>query len=536
MTERSPTHGHPPGYDQPPTHDHDQHAVEDPRLGGRWEMAPVQMEGAATHIALLHTHKILAFGGSSQDPDALINHPPAELLDLRTWTKTSVPQAPIAGDIFCSGHTLLEDGRVLVAGGTKRYINWFIPKYWRVGRVHIPVGIQRGILFEGLKDAYLFDPETESWSRLPDMIVGRWYPTLIRLADNSVLCIAGLIDRHPWWIFLRTQEVYRAGTWSRMKAKKWFPLYPRLHLLPDGDVFYSGVYNLHFEFPWTFPSARWDHRTGRWRDVGGHHVELQREEGISVLLALRPRDNYAARVLIAGGGHYVVKTAVAECELIDLSAPVPRWQQVSSMCRARIHANGVLLPDGQVLAVGGKTGHIKQPDSLPVTDHNREAVRTSEMFDPVSCTWRLMAKQERDRTYHSTAVLLPDGRVVSMGSNPGRRVIERSIEIYSPPYLFRGDRPAITASPNRLAHAQPVEVGTNRARQIAQVVLMRPEVVTHVTNTDQRLLELEFSVLSDERLQVQGPPTPAHMPQGYALLFLLDQDGVPSEGKFVMVG
>jgi hypothetical protein len=93
----------------------------------------------------------------------------------------------------------------------------------------------------------------------------------------------------------------------------------------------------------------------------------------------------------------------------------------------------------------------------------------------------------------------------------------------------------VTECPLELAYAEPFTLGVGHARQVAQVVLMRPQVLTHVTDTDQRLLELEFRVLSDDKLELQGPRNAAHMPQGYALLFILDQDGAPSVGRFVKV-
>jgi hypothetical protein len=100
--------------------------------------------------------------------------------------------------------------------------------------------------------------------------------------------------------------------------------------------------------------------------------------------------------------------------------------------------------------------------------------------------------------YHSTAILLPDGRVISMGSNPAPKMIEKSIEVFSPPYLFRGERPVIAECPEQIAHGQPFSVTVDKARQIKSVVLMSPEVLTHVTNTDQRLLELKFNSVNNE--------------------------------------
>ena len=218
-------------------------------------------------------------------------------------------------------------------------------------------------------------------------------------------------------------------------------------------------------------------------------------------------------------------------ERIDLSVSDPRWEFVQKMHYPRIHANGVLLPDGNVIVVGGMSRYDHMSDMHEIPGSVYEA----EIYDPSANTWTLMAAQQKARVYHSTAILLPDGRVISMGSNPRSKMIEKSIEIYSPPYLFRGERPVITEVPERIAHSQPFSISVSHARQIEKVVLMRPEVLTHVTNTEQRLLELKFQVVSDEKLEIQGPPTPAHMPRGYCLLFILNHEGVPSIGKFLKV-
>ena len=158
------------------------------------------------------------------------------------------------------------------------------------------------------------------------------------------------------------------------------------------------------------------------------------------------------------------------------------------------------------------------------------------MYDPSANTWTLMAAQQRARLYHSTAILLPDARVISMGSNPRAKMIEKSIEIFSPPYLFRGERPVITEYPEQIVYEQSFSVKVDRAGQIGKVVLMRPEVLTHVTNTDQRLLELKFDIVNNEALEIQGPSTSAYMPRGFCLLFVLNSAGVPSVGKFLKVG
>jgi len=534
---------------------------QSPDIVGKWEMLEQEFKNAATHVALLPTNKIFIFGGSSLDPDEFKNPllPRAEILDMNTspWQTDDLDCDLLHCDLWCGGHTFLQDGKLLFVGGTSYYPEPPDPFYG------------------GLRDAYLFDPFTETWEKVDDMLVGRWYPTLIRLADDSVLCLSGLEYRAPdesphtntlKILFeliskikeriVRVQEVFDPGTktWSRMEGERVLPLYPRLHLLPDGDVFYSGMFNTHFFTPGRFPSARWNLHTQEWTDVGGRHWKKNREEGISVLLALRPPD-YEPRLLIAGGGSHNLGRALMTLlhsigkdswssffrflthvqdtvERIDLSAQRPRWELAGKMHHRRIHANSVLLPDGNLLVVGGMSGygHISEEHGVP------DAVLESEMYDPSTNTWTRMASQQKARVYHSTAILLPDARVISMGSNPRSKMIEKSIEIFSPPYLYRGERPVITEELEKIGYHETFSLKSSQARQTGQVVLMRPEVLTHVTNTDQRLLELKFRVASDESLEVQGPINSSYMPRGYCLLFVLNNDGIPSVGKFVKVG
>jgi hypothetical protein len=532
-----------------------------PEIAGKWEMLETEFVNSATHAALLPTNKIFILGGSSLDPKEF-EHPTlprAEMLDLNTnpWKTYPLNCEPVHCDLWCGGHTFLPDGKLLFVGGTSYYPPVPDPFYG------------------GIREAFLFDPFTETWEQLDDMQVGRWYPTLIRLADDRVLTLSGLEYRAPTSTpekntlkivlalitkmeeyITRVHEVFdpETKTWSRMKGERKIPLYPRMHLLPDGNVFYSGVFNTHFFTPGRYPSALWSQQTEAWTEVGGRHWNKNREEGISILLALRPPD-YPAQIMIAGGGthnlgriimsllHSIGKDSWSNVfsfltnvqdsvEKIDLSLPAPRWKRMNKMNQRRIHANGVLLPDGNVLVVGGMSSY-----GHSAGEHGTHgAVYEAEMYNPSANTWTTMSQQQRPRLYHSTAILLPDARVISMGSNPHTKSIEKTIEIFSPPYLFHGDRPVITDSPEQIAYAQPFTITVNQARHIGQVVLMRPEVLTHVTNTDQRLLELEFHVAHDEKLTIQGPAKASHMPRGYCLLFVLNQDGVPSVGKFLKVG
>jgi hypothetical protein len=189
---------------------------------------------------------------------------------------------------------------------------------------------------------------------------------------------------------------------------------------------------------------------------------------------------------------------------------------------AREHANAVLLPDDTVLVVGGgQRGLYKKP------------VKQAELFDPESETWTLMATQTTPRAYHSTAILLPDGRVLSAGMDSGKW--QRTGEIYSPPYLFKGPRPSILSAPSRLAYGSTFAIQTPDSADLRKVVLLRPGSVTHSVNFEQRYVALTFSPGEGQLLAV-APAGGTIAPPGWYMLFLVSSAGVPSVSSWVHVG
>src|SRR4029450_762975 len=154
-------------------------------------------------------------------------------------------------------------------------------------------------------------------------------------------------------------------------------------------------------------------------------------------------------------------------------------------------------------------------------------VYPAEMFDPATNSWSMMASQRSFRLYHSTAVLLPDGTVLSSGSN-----FNNTAEIYRPGYLFRGPRPIITSPPGSIRYSHNFTVSTNLATSITSVVLLRPGAATHAFNQDQRYVPLSF-VVSGGGLRVDAPTNPNVAPPGIYMLFILNGQGVPSVASFV---
>jgi hypothetical protein len=146
-----------------------------------------------------------------------------------------------------------------------------------------------------------------------------------------------------------------------------------------------------------------------------------------------------------------------------------------------------------------------------------------------------MADMKVDRLYHSNALLLPDGRVMTAGSNPQRTINELRIEIFWPPYLFKGDRPLITKYPKNISYAKTFEIESPQSPDIIDVALIRSTVTTHCVNTEQRYVGLKFSSKDSSTLAVELPSNKNLVPPGHYLLFILNNDGVPSIAPFVQV-
>ena len=226
------------------------------------------------------------------------------------------------------------------------------------------------------------------------------------------------------------------------------------------------------------------------------------------------------RILTAGGERGGVATATAE--IYDTETPTKGWRYTGQMNLARMHSNLVTLPDGMVLAVGGnQQGKYESP------------VKQAELYDPTTGRWTLMATQTAQRGYHSTAVLLPDGRVLSAGSDDGD--LQTTAEFYSPPYLFQGSRPVVTAAPDAISYGQTFQIDSPDAADVRTVVLIRGGSATHAVDFDQRSVELSFQVVGNT-LQAQAPSSANLAPPGPYMLFLVNGQGVPSVAPFVQVG
>ena len=378
--------------------------------------------------------------------------------------RTRILAATQAGaNTFCSGHAFLPNGQLLVAGG--HIDNWV-----------------------GLPNAYTYNPLNDTWTRLPDMNNGRWYPTNTTLPNGDVLVISGTINSNTLNVEPQVWQSATASWRNLTTAHLAVPFYPFMFVAPNGKVFCAGPSQTTRYLDVT--------GTGAWSSVANSNYGT-RNWGSAVMY-----DD--GKVLLMGGspcefydeGCTTYPTATAE--IIDLNSPTPTWSYTGSMVTGgrKLH-NATLLADGKVLVTGGSRG-TEGPNSYP-----SNPAYASEMWDPATGTWTTMASMTTIRAYHSIALLLPDGRVLSAGgASEGA-----SAEIYSPPYLFHGSRPTITSAPTSVAYGQSFFVGTPDAASISKVTLIALSSVTHGFNMGQRISRPVFSQATGG-LNVTAPSNP----------------------------
>jgi hypothetical protein len=432
---------------------------------GVWT-APFTWPGVAVHLSLLPDGNVLSWGLAGQP---------------YVWNPSTKAfhEVPVGTELFCSGHSFLPDGRLLVAGGHHQDA-------------------------QGLPDINLFQRSTSTWSSGPKMAKGRWYPTVTTLANGEAVILSGtdLTER-----MVRVPEVWSSsGLRALTGASRNLMYYPRSFLAPNGRIFYAGD-NQETAYLSTAGAGSWTFVANRLRPTRNYGAAVMYEPG---------------KVLYAGGGR-TTNTA----EIIDLNQAAPAWHYTGTMSYARRNVNATILPTGEVLVTGGTGGTTDNDES--------RAVFAAELWNPSTGTWSLMSSGSVVRGYHSTAILLPDGRVLVSGNGDSDAATDqRTAELYSPPYLFKGARPVISAVTSSWGYGQSIFVSSAQASSIKSVTLLRLGSTTHTVNMNQRFNRLSFTP-GTGGLNVKSPVSRNLAPPGHYLLFILNGNGVPSTGKIVQL-
>lgn len=492
----------------------------DPGDVGRWETPPFDSGIVGIHTTLLDTGKLLFFAyrdPGSHSPAAPQSHGESRELDLATLALARPTPAPGQMNLFCAGHTVLPDGRMLVAGGELRK--------------------------PGLKALHTVEPGHPSvWRHVTNLAAGRWYPTLVVLPDGRAIIIGGRSNAGSGNDTINaTYELFDPAT-NALTAPVDLPFlrqvgtyvtYPFAFVLPSQRLFlHAGTTTAFLDLsdanniallPERLEAAARPERAARTYEV----------QGTAVLLTLDPADSHRARIMLIGGGGAppakIRTPATTSCEILNTDNHGAGWQLTAPMALPRVMPDATLLPDGTILVCNGSSSGF--------ADNAANPVYGAEIYDPRTNTWTTMASMTVPRLYHSTAILLPDGRVMTAGSdamwNPDPfHVAQVTLEIFSPPYLFRGERPRIDDAPASVRFGEPFHIAVSG--EVAEVALLRPGSVTHSYNPAQRRVLLRFAH-TEQGLRAEAPPNAFVAPPGYYLLFVLDDRGVPSIARFVQV-
>lgn len=468
------------------------------------------------------------------------------------------------GSLFCSDNTFLPDGQVLTVGGTD---------YYAEPGVVSGVGL---IELEGLKSARVFDPAQDTWLPKGRMHHGRWYPSLVSLADGRVAAFSGVTKLLKPAYHERPRESGRnvaesetydpaTGTWTRNGDEFSLPLYPRLHLLPNGKVYYDAAGQAFNPAGQSYDEALWniaavfDPQTKKWSPLPVPGAETGdpaqvgfRGSTFSQMLVLEaPYDR--ASFLSAGGvvgttpGSYV-PTAASRINTVAMRSGGETLTTTATgpLGRPRWYGSGVTLPSGEVVVFsGGDLDHVVSPGS-------EKPIRTAEIFDPIKKTWRDAGTARVGRTYHNAAVLLPDGRVLVGGHDPIPEFYGPSrsgssfaghadnrpnatFEIYTPPYLVGRERPVIADAPASLTYGTAFGVRTRGPVKGTHLRLVRNPSITHLVDADQRVVDIPVE-RSGNGVRATLLDDPKVLPPGPYMLFVLSADGTPSVSRQVFVG
>jgi hypothetical protein len=591
---------------------------------GKWEVVdfPEEYRQNTIHAALLHTGKVLLIAGSGNNQDNF----DAKKYDTRIWdpVRGTIKKVPTPNDLFCTGHTQLSNGNLLIAGGTKRYEKLkgdvtkagglmivhnenpdrpitlpagtkftgkengktfvskdpvLVPRAKKVfdeatgkflrndpglGRIYVEAqkkgseyqtgtqdnyriqgltgtdarntyGIAQKIAldkkdFQGIRDAYEFDPVAEKYIKVDPMHEARWYPTLTTLGNGKVLSVSGLDDIGQ--LVPGKNEVYDPKTkkWTYLQKVRQFPTYPALFPLENGKVFYSGSNAGYGPDDVGREPGIWDVDTNKFSKLPGLSDAKLLETSGTVLLPPAQDEKY---MVIGGGGVGESEDSSNKTRIIDLQADNPKFVDGPTLEKGTRYPQASVLPDDTVLVSGGSEDYRGRGDSN---------ILQARIYHPDTNTLDQVADPLVGRNYHSGSILLPDGRVMFFGSDslyadaantkPGK--FEQRVEIYTPPYLYRDAQPSLSGGPQTIKRGGAGTFTSQHASSIENVRLIRPSASTHVTDVDQRSVALDFKK-SGDKITVSVPTNRNLVPSGWYMLFVTDDQGTPSKAQWVRV-
>lgn len=509
-------------------------SVTDPLLDGlsipadaasRGMWGPVQgWPMNAIHAALLPDGKVLSYGAPQN----------GDQQDGRTFSVWTPSLGFAAGahavsfeagrvNSFCSAATWLGDGRLFISGG------------------NTPRGSQ---LYTTASLGAVNDT-----AQLAD---DRWYATMLTLPDGRAVMLGG-IDPYTEGMYLNpdaaiaagqasmTPELYTPGIGWRSLSGATSRLafgpdhlrasYPRAWVAPSGEVFGISADQMWWLDLWGNGGHGALRPAGTFKGAPSTTAPLNVGATNSAVMFA------PGRILQVGGNGGFNGDGFPASDMatvVDINGTGPVLSETARMSAPRRFPNATVLPDGKVLVTGGtRRGN----------NGGSDAVYAGELWNPGTRAWTPTAAAARIRVYHSGALLLPNGTVLSLGGGTPGPVYNQNVEVYYPPYLFRATaggsalatRPVMTGlSAAALRPGRTLQVEMQASQPVARLVLVKGGTVTHSFNNGQRLVELAFSQAAD-LLTATLPASGNTLPPGVWQLFALDAAGTPSRAALIRI-
>src|SRR5215213_5857569 len=441
----------------------------------------------------------------------------------------SITNHTVNEDLFCMGNAVLPNGKVLCAGGTLEYDTGGTDGTWK-----------------GLASAFEYDSGSNSLSKVQSMKHGRWYPYCLVLDDGKVLTIGGFDewgcnnalaeiydpDSKSWSVKYdsTTSNTYCVGSCNTF-APAGLPcyggsgqgtmppvtLYPRALFMPTGLVAVAGQ---------SKTTRTWNPQTGKWTFAG--NLSVGRSYGNMVLLPLNNDPSEKGQILVCGGSNTAADNATIVVELLtpnpSTSYATFTFQTIAPCNFGRRHAPNTYLPDGNIIFFGGTN----------FQNATSGAYKNAEIFDPVAKSWTVVDGMTVPRIYHSTGILLLDGRVWLAGTSYSKTNWELRSEFYVPSY-YNATRPTISSDPTVGNYGGTINIPTPDAAGIEKVSLIRLSTFTHGFNSELRFIWLQIQSKGSNSVTVSAPINAKIAPPGYYMIHVLNSAGVPSIAKVIKI-
>jgi len=466
-----------------------------PAVGGKWSNV-YDWPLVAVHAALLPTGKVLAWDATPDDSDDDPHTTDNKTTRVTLWDPASDTHVQTNNDtdtdLFCAGSAHLWDGRILFAGGDGGKAGANGP----------------------LVNSNIYNPVTNTWHRTEEMNAPRWYSSVAALSNGEMLTLGGTYDPKPLGEVFQFDQTWRPllGTVPQLINED----YQWIQQTPEGSVLLFGPSNLLVDIDTA--------GTGSFTPLTTRDSIEDRDYGSYAMYT-------TGKILVAGG-------AQGSNTSVVIDTATRQTTDTNPLTYGRRQHNLTILADGSVLATGGNSDGARYFSPTA-------SVMQPEIWNPETELWTVQNTIPTDRQYHSIALLLPDGQVLSAGGGIcgdcyRLNYEERNAEIFAPPYLFNEDgtratRPRLGSVPSNINYAEQILVSVDDSIDIGKVHLIKLGSVTHSENQDQRLVPLQFDRAS-RRLTVQMPDSRDVAPPGHYLLFVVDNNGVPSTGTMLKLG